>query len=559
MRGRSLECLGHIAIALGRTEFQPYFQIGMQSCTQGVSLNDEDLKEHSFLFIANVVKAMKSDFAPFIEGVVPYLCEMAQEPELTAKGGDDDDEEDEDAEAGPVDDDDDTSKFDLRLTEGFINTKKAAITALGALAEHAKEHFAPFLKLALESLVTEDEGACYSYHESIRGESLVVLQSFVRCALATVGIHNAPAQGTVLALDAPIAEIVRASLTTCLAAMQDDEDKTPVSMAIESVDGILKLVGVAALNLSDNVEGNPQVFMTRVMNMVLLILSEKLPCQMTSAADAHEDDEDEDGDDPVMVSVSDLITTLALLLGGEFKVYFDEFHKHLMKFTKPSRSYSDRAMAIGCYADVLSKLGPLSLHYADSIMPIVQAGLSDPMEGIRRNSAVCVGSLAESAGPALHSHYLLLLQWLHPLCIRKEKHRASDSGGADVDNALASVAKMITSSPTAVPLAQVLPVILQALPLSDDHQEGPGIYKCIASLVLQGEPTAVSIVQQIVVVLAEPLTQNSSAIDETKSICASALRELARNPNYTALVQGYVGTIADPVDQQVFRTQVFDA
>jgi hypothetical protein len=32
------------------------------------------------------------------------------------------------------------------------------------------------------------------------------------------------------------------------------------------------------------------------------------------------------------------------------------FHKALLKFTRPSRPHSDRAMAIGCYAEVLNEV-----------------------------------------------------------------------------------------------------------------------------------------------------------------------------------------------------------
>lgn len=560
IRGRALECLGHIAIAVGPEVFAPYFEIGMQSATQGVSINNEDLKEHAFLFITNSSKCMKAQFTPYLPSVVPFLCEVAQEAEVVhTVDDDDDDEEEEEAEPGVAEDDDfDPNDLHVNLTEGFVNTKRAAVIALGALAEHTGQAYFPFLQTAMEAVMTEDMGSAFSLHEDIRAESFMTLPRFIKCALLTVGITAPPSQGQVFPLNEQITKIVSQSVVICLSAIEEDEDKPAVAAAVEALELILKEVGVVALHMSDFDEKNPQVIIARLMNLLLMLLAEKTTCQTSTEADAHDEEDDGNSENAVMIATTDLITTLARLLREEFKVYFDEFHKYLIKFAKPNRLYSDRTMAVGCYADVLACLGPASLTYADSVMPIAQAGLADRMEGMRRNSAVCVGSLVQSAGAALHPHYMILLQWLSPLCIRQEKHRQSDNGGADVDNALSAVAKMINSSPTTVPLAQVLPVMIQALPLSDDHQEGPGVYSCLSSLLIRNEPNAVAVAPQLIAALGEVLTHNSSAVDETKGICASALRELVRNPAYTSIVQSYCASLTDPQDVESFRVKVLN-
>jgi hypothetical protein len=128
-----------------------------------------------------------------------------------------------------------------------------------------------------------------------------------------------------------------------------------------------------------------------------------------------------------------------------------------MKFTKPSRSFSDRAMAIGCYGEVFAEIGAnATLQFAEVILPVVQRGCADIMESVRRNSAFCLGIIVETTGTALSGHFLQMLQWLHPMCLRKDSQKGkSDAGGADVDNALSAVAKMIRVSPDLIPLTQV--------------------------------------------------------------------------------------------------------
>ena len=68
------------------------------------------------------------------------------------------------------------------------------------------------------------------------------------------------------------------------------------------------------------------------------------------------------------------------------------FHKSLVKFTKSSRPYSDRSMAIGCYAEVFAEIGSENvLRFTETLMPVVRVGLADNMESVRRNSAFCLG------------------------------------------------------------------------------------------------------------------------------------------------------------------------
>jgi len=62
------------------------------------------------------------------------------------------------------------------VQEGFVNSKKAALTALGALAENTLEAFAPFLPRTLQVLLSPEAGALHSLHDVIRAEALSVLQ-----------------------------------------------------------------------------------------------------------------------------------------------------------------------------------------------------------------------------------------------------------------------------------------------------------------------------------------------------------------------------------------------
>jgi hypothetical protein len=547
IRGRALECLGHIAVAIGGEHFARYFEQGMQSATQGVHLNDEALKEHSFVFIANCAKAMGKAYQSYLPSLVPFLLEVVSENELVFVKNDSEDEEEEQEEG---EEEEEGGDYRVHVEEGFVNAKKAALTALGALAEHTHELYAPYLKATMDALLGPEVGSIHSIHEVIRAEALSIMQYMVAVALAATGRTAEPALGEVLQLDAFTAEIASGAMNQYTQCLLTDEDKLPVSYATEGLCGVLRNVGLAALQLPG--EDNTPVA-NHLMKAIHLILSEKSPCQVQYEGDAKEEDDEDDHDNLVMDAITDLVGALAKVLGPNFVPYFDEFQKQLLRFTKPTRAHTDRSMAIGCYAEVIGEIGPAALKYVDLLLPMIQAGLADPMEGVRRNAAFCVATLVSSTDTALAPHFLSLLQWLHPLCVRHDTKKTTDVGGADVDNALAAVAKMILAAPAAVPLPQVLPVLLAALPLREDTDEGPCVYKCLAQLMLSDEPTAVGLAPQLIAAFGETLCNASASLPDTKDVSRQFFAQAAASPQYGPIVAAYLAQVSDPEDRQLIQ------
>ena len=465
VRGRALECLGHIAVAVGSEHFEQYFNLGLRSAVEGTKV-EGSLCEYSYTYIANTAKVMGSAYKEHLETLVPHLLDVIREGELTALADEDDvlgdDSED--------DDENSEGNFHLNVEEGFINSKKAALSAIGSLAEHCGADFYPFLENTINTVIAENVGVVYSFHRIIRAEAYMILQHLLKVAVMTRGPTQPPGKGEVIPIDAIVTEVSHVAMTSYLTAMVEDVEMLPSSYAIEGLMGVLELIGVAALQLCDKV--TDVSYGEVLVENISLILKEQSASQQMRGGDVDEDDEDGDHDNLVMDATCDLISGMAKVIGEGFVQFFEHFSGPLLKYTKPSRSYSDRAMVIGCYAEVMKEIGPSAAHYADAILPIVQVGLTDSMEAVRRNSAYCVGALAEIV-PAeqLEAHIPQLLQWLHPLCIRDTDEVMTDMGGADVDNALSSVARMMNKCISAIPLQHVLPVLLTAMPLRSDYDE----------------------------------------------------------------------------------------
>ena len=568
VRGRALECFGHIAIAIGTDNFLPYFDIGLQSVIQAIQINDENLKEFSYIYIANAAKACNNGFNVHLPSLVGHLLDVIRESEAELIDGDDSEDDDEEqnqqtqvsgqtTNENEEEDDNDYNDYKINATEGFINTKKAALTALGALAQYSKDAFNPYLEQSIHTILDDENGSFQSFHAIVRGESICTIKYFVTVAKSCSEYKDlVVTKGQMLNI--PNGSILQKVTQTVMNVfMKDilvDEEKDCVAEAIAGIEYVVKELGMAGILVPDETGVTPMA--QNVMKIILEILSEKLPCQQ-----AHEDNDDEDDndhDDLVMDSTIDLIGCLAKMIGNEFVPYFDEFYKQLLKFMKPSRSYSDRSMAIGCFAEVLAEIGYETSKYLEYIVPYIQVNLQDPIEGVRRNAAYCIAAIVESMNTTLnHSQILQFLNWLSPLCHRDATKLGSDVGGADVDNALSAVARMITRIPGSVPLEQVLPVMLNALPIRSDPLEGTAVYSCLLQLITNQDPVAINLLPQILHVLGQTLLIESKAISiETKSLIQKALKEYSLSNQLQGLISNALSQISEPEIVQAIHNAV---
>ena len=547
VRGRALEGLGHIAIAVGKDNFLPYFETGLRSAMQGCNLHKDVLLEHTYIYVANTAKVMGDAYTPYLETLVPHLLDCVREPELSPIV----DDEDLDV-VDDEDDDEEDDNFHLNVHSGFVNTKKAALSAIGSLAEHIGAGYYPYLETTMNTLLEEHVGALWSFHKTVRAEALISLQHLVKVVARTHGITEKPSKGQELQLHNNVIEVCRAAMATYLNAMIEDVERLPAAYACEGAGGVIELLGVTALGIATS---DSKIIGNVLMNNIIVMLTEKAKCQTVNQYEADED-EDEEHDNIFIDSVIDLIGQIAKALGPGFVPYFDQFKGHLLKYTKKNRPYTDRAMAIGCFAEVMDEIDDKACAYVDTLIPILQTGLSDPMEAVRRNCAFCIGVLSQNAAKVMVPNYLQVLQWIYPLCIRPAHQEQTDVGGADIDNALSAVARMINPAPDVIPLAQVFPVMLAALPLRADHLEGAIIYGCFNKLLVAGNQAALSILPQFLNVFAQVLRESDCAeLAESKSAIINSLKCLASSPHQSVL-GGALGELQDATYRAIIEQAI---
>ena len=524
LKGRAMECMGHMAIAVEKDAFRPYFTETMRCTCEALTFESIELHEYAYAVFANLSKVMGREFSPVLPELVPHLCSvigagdgqeeqahseaaenadlqsLAMNPAAAFKGLDDSDDEDEQEGYNYA------QNGGMVVRTAMLETKKAAISALGEMAKNCAQDFIPYMQQSVEVM-----GVAGDYwHPTIKAEVIIALPGFI---VASVAANHADGKvpwekGNVSPAAVgmtPATQALANALIGKLVEYLADTEKEVVSAACESLQGIVELCGPHALL--------PQS--AQILEAVLKLMNSKAPCQEETEDD--EEDEEEDGEhDSYMTSTFDLLGGISRVMGAQFAPFLPQFITPIVDFAKTSRPVSDRSMALGCLGELAEGLGTaISPHWNTVWLPIMMGGLADEEPTIRRNAAYTCGICCEALGDSIAAQYPQLLQALFPLF--QIDASASDNNAAVVDNAAAAVARMITAAPQSVPYDAVLPIFLKVLPLKSDHTENGTVLDCIMALTAMQQPNICGELRpEVMRVVGEAMNQ-PKVEDETKA------------------------------------------
>eukprot|EP00538_Stauroneis_constricta_P000300 CAMPEP_0119561076 /NCGR_PEP_ID=MMETSP1352-20130426/16613_1 /TAXON_ID=265584 /ORGANISM="Stauroneis constricta, Strain CCMP1120" /LENGTH=1073 /DNA_ID=CAMNT_0007609195 /DNA_START=287 /DNA_END=3508 /DNA_ORIENTATION=- len=514
LRGRALECMGHMAIAVGRETFRPYFKATMECACDGLTKDSTDLHEFAYAVFANLAKVMKEEFAPALPELVPHLVQVigtdegqlepAEDVERAGQFNNLDDSDNED---------DDDGNYVLHVRTALLEVKKGAITAVGEMAAHTGAAFCPHIEVVMQVL----QKAASNWHPLIKSEVADAMPNLVVPSVSAY--HNGEIQWTKGDVTGPnpmsqhTNAIVSAVLTELNALVKDD-DKTTVGKACEGIQSVIELCGPHAL----------LPVAQECMENTHKLLVKSAPCQ---AADElyGELPEDDDDHDIVTQAACDLVGGFGRVLGAQFSQYLPQFLVAICEYAKSSRPARDRSMAIGWLSEVAQELeGAIFEHWQTVFLPALMAGLADPSEDVKRNAAFCAGVCCEHLKERIVDNYPQILQALEGLFHIDPS--AGEAAAACVDNAAAALARMIMACPNNLPMPQVLPVMLKLLPLKTDMTENETVYTCLLGLIQMNHPDAAAHKAEFKRIFTEAVAEGSKVEDEVKAKLNEALPAL---------------------------------
>uniref|UniRef100_A0A0D3FGH4 Importin N-terminal domain-containing protein n=1 Tax=Oryza barthii TaxID=65489 RepID=A0A0D3FGH4_9ORYZ len=496
-RARATEVVGIVAMAVGRARMETILPPFIEAAISGFVLDYSELREYTHGFFSNVAEILDDSFAQYLPHVVPLAFSSCNLDDGSAVDIDDADSVDNGFSGVSSDDDvnDEPRVRNISVRTGVLDEKAAATQAIGFFALHTKSAYAPYLEESLKILIRHSG----YFHEDVRLQAIISLKHILTAIRAIP-----PAHADVLEKQKDILDTV---MNIYIKTMREDDDKEVVAQACTSLADIVRDCGFAII----------EPYITRLAEATLILLRQESCCQRVESDG--EDDGDIDHDEVLMDAVSDLLPAFAKVMGSYFDPIFTKLFDSLMKFAKSPHPPQDKTMVVATLAEVAQGMGAPISAYVDKIMPLVLKELASSEATNRRNAAFCVGEMCKNGGAAALKYYGDILHGLHRL------FADSEPDDAVRDNAAGAIARMIMVQPQSIPLNQVLPVFIKALPLKEDHEESMVVYSCVCNLLLSSHPQILPLVPDVINAFAQVVVSPNES-DEVKTVVAKAVSHL---------------------------------
>ncbi|KAJ2629984.1 hypothetical protein GGF44_004161, partial [Coemansia sp. RSA 1694] len=251
------------------------------------------------------------------------------------------------------DEDDEGSPF--KVNTAVADEKEVAADAAGELFASTGAGFLPYVEDVAKELVSLLE----HYSETVRKSAVVALFTFIR-TFNKIAVPEPWKAGVPVRV--PIndntAAMIKLVLPAILEMWNEEDDKMIVTQICVELRSIMKDVGPAVtVDYTQDIAKN-----------LLEIFEKKALCQ-TADIDDDEDLEDEDElaelDSLLIGAAADCVAEFAEVFGDAFEPILDTFLPHITGYVKPSYAVSERAMAVGCLAEITKNMGPGITKYAE--------------------------------------------------------------------------------------------------------------------------------------------------------------------------------------------------
>lgn len=280
----------------------------------------------------------------------------------------------------------------------------------------------------------------------------------------------------------------------------------------------LKLCGPAIL--APSATSGHSTPLEQITSILLLLLTKQHPCQKDEdGLDEGEalEEESAEYDWLAIETALEVITALAAALGEQFAQLWKIFETPVMKFASSQERF-ERSAAVGTMGECVESMGAACTPYTQRMMRVFMKRLTDEDPETKSNAAFATGLLCLHSTDAKEvlGNYNTILATLEPL-LQKQSATPSEHEARLLDNAAGCVSRMIKKAPQNVPLEEVLPRLVELLPLKEDFRENEPVFDMIVSLYQAQNPVIQGLTGKLMPVFQQVLGPPEEQIsDETK-------------------------------------------
>lgn len=516
LRPQAIDTLAAIARTIGKQNFMP---LATDTMNFALSLleeaDDPDVRRSLYNLIAALAEVVNEEMSSIYPKIMERLYDSILSTEevipefkddvinVPEPENDDNDDNEIDIEHSEGDDDDLDNIAGYSVENSYLDEKEEAILALKEFAEHTGAAFIPYLEQSYQNVYKMIDHP----QEDIRKVSIDALTTFIVALFK----HN-DLQGVSNAIVILIPKLGR--------IIREDEEVSVVLSALDSFSDLLKELKQLAMP-SDEMRDT-------IFQCISDVLQGKVACQFDEpSGGGDEETEESEYDEALVEGAGNILPLFGHALPPEqFAMFFGRIYpiivQKLQKAKKSEELESQRAFAYGALAECFAPLQKYSGTYFDTFCPLMIGGLADDFDQARQNAVFGLGELVLYAEEKSFEAYPHILNALSQAVSKETKPSA-------LDNICGAIARLIINNCTLVPLAQVLPVFLQHLPLREDFDENTSIFKCFKLLYFQAREAIYGSLEQILAISIHVLYKKEFADQDTYENALGLLKDIRDN------------------------------
>ncbi|CAF3712378.1 unnamed protein product [Adineta steineri] len=475
LRGKTMECISLIGLAVGKEKFiNDCYEVMQELVKTQVDFDNlgNDDPQIAYLIGAwtRICKILGKDFEQYLPIVMgPVLKAAAFKPEVTVLAdGDTEVDEDDNWEVLNVGD----QAFGIKTTG--LEEKASACSMLVCYARELKEGFVNYVEETTKLMVPLLR---FYFHEGVRAAAAESLPLLLECAK--------------LRGDDYVRQMWQYMNKELFKAIEIEPDHEVLGELFLSLGKCIETLGVSSLTADELKE------LTTILDSHFKKHFER---SSERAEKRHDEDHDEEAEEEMLEEddfdayilnrLSDIIHSLLVTYTDSYLGYFDTLVPHFHALLQPQRTVSDRQWALCVFDDVIQFTGAHSHRYSQCFLTRMAESLADPSAEIRQAAAYGFGVMGMNGGPVYARACAEALPPLFAL-ISAPDSRSVENNTA-TENAVSAVTKIFKFNNSCVDNIDKLHQIwLSWLPIHEDTEETPHVYGYLCDLIESNNPVII--------------------------------------------------------------------
>lgn len=518
LRGKSIECISLIGLAVGKEKFYADASDVMQLLLQtqsGVDQLEADDPQISYLISAwaRMCKIIGPDFVKYLSVVMPPVLKAAQiKPEVALLDVDDPSNRD-------LDEDDgwefvslgEQQKFGIK-TAG-LEDKSTACQMLVHYARELKGGFVDYVEDVVHIMVPLLK---FYFHDTVRVTAAESLPHLLECA-AVKG-------------ESYVSQVWAHICPELLSAIEKEPEEAVVPELMDSFSKCVETMDMQCMS-ADQLQQLARIIHEK-LEQHLSRQQERLSKRHDEDYDAEVEDELQDEhetDEYILSKVSDMMHVLFKTHWGNLLPLFEFLLNDFVKLLDPSRPGSDKQWTLCIFDDLVEYASPESWAYREYFVePMLKYIEDDGHPEVRQAAAYGCGVMAQFGGINYAEICALAAPKLGKV-IEREDSRSKENVNP-TENCISAITKICKYNSSLLDVESILPHWFSWLPITEDKEEAPHVYGYMCDLIVSNHPAIVGIdhsnLPLILTIIATAIIKDVLSNDTVQSTeCLQRMRD----------------------------------